>query len=182
MGVVLNFVAATTAESERPLPGDDLVPDPDITMDRAFDLAGSPEQVWPWLVQLGKQRAGWYLPRSIERFLPKSRRATRKIEARWQGLKAGDVIPDYGGKHETFETVDVRHNQWIVYKSVRGATRMSWSLSIESRPDGSSRVQARLRLAPVKHRRIVASAGEFFDLLTIAGMAAGLRERVSSPQ
>ncbi len=182
MGDVLNFVAATTAEIERPLPGDDVVPDPDITMDRAFDVPGTPVQVWPWLVQLGKQRAGWYLPRSVERFLPTSRRATRKIEARWQGLKAGDVIPDYGGKHETFETVDVQHNQWIVYKSVRGSTYVSWSLSIDSKADGSSRVQARLRLSPVKHRRIVASGGELFDLLTIAGMAAGLRERVSSPQ
>ena len=45
------------------LPGDDLVPRADVVMDRAFDLPAPPEVVWPWFVQLGKKRAGWYLPR-----------------------------------------------------------------------------------------------------------------------
>ena len=40
-------------------------------MDRAFTVAAPPAAVWPWLVQLGKKRAGWYLPRAIERFLPR---------------------------------------------------------------------------------------------------------------
>ena len=31
-------------------------------MDRAFEVSAPPDVVWPWLVQLGKARAGWYLP------------------------------------------------------------------------------------------------------------------------
>ena len=58
----LAAVEATRAEIDGPLLGDDVVPEPDVVMDRAFTLAATPEQTWPWLVQLGKQRAGWYLP------------------------------------------------------------------------------------------------------------------------
>ena len=51
---------ATGAEVERPLPGDDLVPDPQIRSTRAIDVAAPPERVWPWLMQLGWGRAGLY--------------------------------------------------------------------------------------------------------------------------
>lgn len=55
---VFASVAATPAERQGPLAGDQLVTDADIVMDRAFTLPGSPEGAWPWLVQLGKQRGG----------------------------------------------------------------------------------------------------------------------------
>src|SRR5512142_3182301 len=76
-------------------------------MDRAFTLAATPAAVWPWLVQLGKKRAGWYLPAAAERFLPPGRRAARDIRPAWQRLAAGDVIPDYGGRDETFEVAAI---------------------------------------------------------------------------
>jgi hypothetical protein len=64
---VFGSVAASPDDVRRALPGDHLVPDADIVMDRAFDLAAPPEAVWPWFLQLGKKRAGWYLPRFVER-------------------------------------------------------------------------------------------------------------------
>ena len=60
---------ASRAEERASMPGDDLV-DADVVMDRAFTLGGPPDQVWPWLVQLGKHRGGWYLPRAVERAVP----------------------------------------------------------------------------------------------------------------
>ena len=50
--------------------GDDVVPDADVVMDRAFSEAPPTGEVWPWFVQLGKRRAGWYLPRRVERLRP----------------------------------------------------------------------------------------------------------------
>ena len=44
---------------------------PDIMMDRAFTVPAPPAAVWPWLVQLGKKRAGWYLPGRAEGFVPR---------------------------------------------------------------------------------------------------------------
>ena len=62
---VFASVAADEAERRAARPGDDLIGRPDVVMDRAFTVAAPPAAVWPWLVQLGKKRAGWYLrPRS----------------------------------------------------------------------------------------------------------------------
>ena len=50
---------ATDQELHRAMPGDDLLPDAASTT-RAITIAAPPEQVWPWLLQLGYGRAGWY--------------------------------------------------------------------------------------------------------------------------
>jgi len=60
-------VEASNAEKSSPRPEDAVVAPADVVMDRAFTVDASTGAVWPWLLQLGKDRAGWYLPRSIER-------------------------------------------------------------------------------------------------------------------
>jgi hypothetical protein len=175
-------VAATAAEKQAGRPGDDLVDPADVIMDRAFTVPAPPEQVWPWLVQLGKQRAGWYLPARTERFLPRSRRAARAINPAWLGLRPGDVIPDYGGRDETFEVAAIAAPHSPVYRSRRGHTDLTWSLTLEPAPGppGRTRIFLRLRMAPVRHQRLARTAGDLIDLLTVAGMAAGLKERVAA--
>jgi hypothetical protein len=175
----LAAVRPTSAEVAAPLPGDDVVPDADVVMDRAFTVTASPEEVWPWLVQLGKQRGGWYLPRRLERMLPRSRRATHTVEKRWQDMKPGDVIPDYGGPHETFGAVNVDRPFALVYRSRRGRTDLTWAIVLAGLPGERTRVRLRLRLAPVRRRWLATTAGEAMDVLTVAGMAAGLRERLA---
>lgn len=168
---------ATPAESAATRPGDGIVDPADVVMDRAFTVPGTPDRVWPWIVQLGKRRAGWYLPRRLERFLPPSRRALRTIDPRWQQLAVGDVIPDYGGPRETFTVAEVAAPHVLVYTSVRRTVRMSWSITLAPGPDGT-RIHLRLRLGPVRRKWLANSAGEWLDRLTVAGMAAGLAERV----
>lgn len=171
-------VSPTPAEIASPRAGDGIVPDADVVMDRGFTVAAPPESVWPWLVQLGKRRAGWYLPRRVERLLPPSRRAIRTLDPAWQTLNVGDVIPDYGGRDETFEVLEIHAPTTLVYGSRRGHTNVTWSLTL--RPHGdATRVHLRLRLSPVRHKLLVTTLGDFFDLVTIAGMAAGLRERAT---
>lgn len=51
---------ATEEEVRRPLPGDELVATPLVAGTRAITIGTSPERVWPWLVQQGYGRAGWY--------------------------------------------------------------------------------------------------------------------------
>ena len=159
------------------LPGDDLVPRADVVMDRAFTLAATPGEVWPWIVQLGKRRAGWYLPRSVERAFPPGRRALRHIDPLLQALAVGDVIPDWGGADATFTAAIIEPGSALVYTSTRGHTHLSWAIVLNPAGIGT-RVQLRLRLAPVRHRRLADALGGFVDWLTIVGLAAGLRERV----
>jgi len=47
-------------EATQLLPGDELVTEPTTSDTRGIDIAAPPEQVWPWLVQMGYKRAGWY--------------------------------------------------------------------------------------------------------------------------
>lgn len=171
-------VDATAAERAASRPGDDLVEPADVVMDRAFTVPGSPATVWPWIVQLGKRRAGWYLPRRVERVLPRSRRALRALDPRWQSLTVGDVIPDYGGRHETFTVAVVEPPHTLVYTSRRGRTDLTWSITLDAVEAERTRVHLRLRLAPVRRRWLAHTAGELLDKATVAGMAAGLRERL----
>ena len=171
-------VAATSAETVAALPGDDLLPRADVVMDRGFTVAATPAVVWPWLLQLGKWRAGWYLPRGVERLVPPSRRAIRHLDPRWLGLSVGESVPDYGGKHETFTVAEIEAAHHLVYTSRRGRTDVTWAIVLTPYGVDGTRVQLRLRLHPVKRRWLATSVGEWFDALTIAGMAAGLRERL----
>jgi hypothetical protein len=178
--VIFGSVAASEAEKNMGRPGDGLVEPADVVMDRAFTVEVPPEAVWPWLVQLGKGRAGWYLPGGIERFLPRSRRAAWSVSPGWLRLQAGDVVPDYGGRNATFRVAQITAPSALVYWSRRGRTTLTWSLSLESvtsEPD-RTRVFLRLRMAPVRHKLLARTAGELFDALTVAGMAAGLAERL----
>ena len=173
-------VSPTADEVAAARVGDDLIPAPDVVMDRAFTVNAAPDVVWPWLLQLGKRRAGWYLSRRVERFIPPSRRALRTIDPTWQNLNVGDVIPDYGGKNATFEAATVDQPRALVYTSQRGRASMTWSIVLQpAPPDDETRVLFRLRIAPVKRVWLAESVGELFDAATIAGMAAGLRERLA---
>jgi uncharacterized protein YndB with AHSA1/START domain len=173
-------VAATLGEVGASSPGDEVVPRADVVMDRGFDVDVAPGVVWPWIVQLGKGRAGWYLPRSVERWTPRSRRAAREVLTRWQALAAGDVIPDYGGQDATFEVVEIAPPRHLVYRSRRGHTDVSWAITLTPLAGGGSRVHLRLRLGPVRRVWLAEHVGGAFDALTIAGLAAGLRERLAS--
>jgi hypothetical protein len=167
------------------LPGDDVVPDANMLSEHEATFAAAPDAVWPWLVQLGKGRAGWYLPSALERrVVPRARRAATAVDPRWQGLVVGDEVPDYGGRDETLEVVAIDPPRALVYRAERKGTVFSWALVLESLPGGRTRLRHRFR-ARLKsagwHRRAIVLGGGAFDRATIALMVAGLRERVEAP-
>ena len=175
----MTALEATPDERAATLPGDEIVPQADVVMDRAFGLDAAPEQVWPWFVQLGKHRAGWYLPRLVERAVPRRRRALRHIDSGLQRLAVGDVIPDWGGRRATFELAVLTPPTVLVHTSTRGRMRLSWAIVLSGDPPASTRVHLRLRLGGVRHERLASIGGGLIDWLTIAGLAAGLRERLA---
>lgn len=169
-------VSPTDDERRAVLPGDGLVA-ADVVMDRAFTLDATPAQVWPWLVQIGKDRAGWCLPRSVERFFPASRRAARRIRPEFQEHEVGQVISDWGGRDATLTVAGIDPERALVYRSQRGRVSFSWALVLT--PVGSrTRVHSRVRLGPVRRQWLAEHGGGTFDLLTNWGLASGLRERL----
>jgi hypothetical protein len=76
-------------EAAMPLAGDDLVPVPTGIETRAITIDAPPEAVWPWLVQMGFGRAGWY---SYDRFDNRSR-SVDAIRPELQATAVGDILP-----------------------------------------------------------------------------------------
>ena len=83
---------ATAAEQERPLPGDELVPDPESESTRAVTIDAPPEKVWPWLAQIGQDRGGFYSYTWIENLIGAGYRNAKQIHPEWQDIKAGETV------------------------------------------------------------------------------------------
>lgn len=81
---------ARPEEVDRSLPGDDLVVRPTFNATRGISIQAPPEQVWPWLVQVGLGRAGWY---SYDLLDNPGRRSSRRIIPELQHLAPGDIVP-----------------------------------------------------------------------------------------
>ena len=79
------------ADAARDLPGDDLVPEPTVVETRAITIDAAPQDIWPWLVQLGYGRGGWY---SYDQMDMKGHSAT-EIVPEWQRLAVGDTVPTH---------------------------------------------------------------------------------------
>ena len=80
---------ATNDEVAEPYPGADIVPDGKRGATMAVTIDAPPEQVWPWLVQLGGDRAGWY---SWDRLDNGGRPSAREVHTEWQDLAVGDYV------------------------------------------------------------------------------------------
>ena len=174
---MFNRIRPTAEDKSKILPGDDILKDPSFTIDSAFDLPATPEIVYPWFVQLGKKRAGWYFTRFTEKFFFPSARGIRHIDQKWQNLKVGDRIPDYG-KDGYFDCFYLKKNTAIGYTSTRGRVTMTWVLTFWP-TDTGTRVIIRLKAAGFKrHNPLFMSFGKLFDRLTISWLAAGLQERL----
>ncbi|MBK9178973.1 MAG: SRPBCC family protein [Acidimicrobiales bacterium] len=83
--------SVTPAEARLALPGDHLVPVPQWVATRGVTIQAPPHAVWPWLVQMGFGRAGWY---SWYRFDDDGRPSADHLEPALQQLAVGDPIPD----------------------------------------------------------------------------------------
>jgi hypothetical protein len=84
---------ATDEETRRPLPGDELVPAPRAQSTWAVSIMAPPERVWPWLVQMGQDRAGFYTYEWFEnRVLRLDIHNADRIVAEWQDVQVGDRL------------------------------------------------------------------------------------------
>ncbi|KAL9089173.1 MAG: hypothetical protein Q9159_002644 [Coniocarpon cinnabarinum] len=167
-----------------PYPGDDVIPDAVMIYDQTRRVNASPSDVWPWVLQVGKGRAGWYTPAAWERFLPQSWHATRAINPEWQKLKPGDRVDDYGFSADDFFIVqEVVPQRALVYKTDRYGASFSWSLILhEISEAGESATLLHLRFrgriaATGFGRTLLVRGGGILDHVTTAPMLAGLAER-----
>lgn len=160
---------ATDAEAHGALPGDDLLPGA-ATSTRAIAIAAPVEAVWPWLVQIGWGRAGWY---SYDWIDNDGRPSAEAVVPDWQGLSVGDrlpMTPDLG-----FVVQQLAPPHLLVALSDDGST--SWCLRVASDGAGSrlvSRFRDRTPLTPASALwKLVADPGVFImERKMLKGIAA----------
>jgi hypothetical protein len=88
---------ATPEEVGRTMPGDELMPRPDVLATRAITVDAQPHAVWPWLVQMGSGRGGAYTYDWIENLLGLQMHSADRVLPEFQDLAVGDVLRSPGG-------------------------------------------------------------------------------------
>lgn len=84
---------ATAAEQQMTLPGDELAPHPAVRVTRALTIAAPPDKVWPWLLQVGQDRSGFYSYTWLENLAFARMPDLTEIRPEWQQRRIGDHVP-----------------------------------------------------------------------------------------
>jgi hypothetical protein len=102
------------------LPGDDLTPAAGAVTTRAVIIRAPATLVWPCVVQVGQDRAGFYMHNWVERLLRSGIPDVHTVHPEWQQLQPGDLMRtnhDIGGKPMGWPVVAVDPGRSIVVRS-----------------------------------------------------------------
>jgi hypothetical protein len=95
---------ATEGEARAGMPGDHILPLGAETTTMGTTIAAPPESVWPWLVQMGCGRAGWYSHDLLDNA---GRPSAERIVPDWQRVSLGDRLSsDPTGRGRVWFTID----------------------------------------------------------------------------
>lgn len=140
---------ATTAETERPLPGDALVPNPRLVTTRAITIHAPANQIWPWLLQLGQGRGGLYTFQHLENLARCQMENVNEIRPELQSLAVGDPIR-LGPDGYPFYTVhEIRAGETLILRTGAGEasdTLGTWVFHLEPHDTATTRLIVRSRL------------------------------------
>jgi hypothetical protein len=193
-------------ESTGSLPGDDLVPNPQFDQTMAVTIAATPAQIWPWLLQMGYGRAGWYSYDAIDML----GNSSREIRPDLQDLYVGQLVPFApGGMAFRVEVVEpdralvlygdsevIAQQQHapaadegaglkmvgLLSDANMSAFKMSWAFVLEPAGDGRTRLLERFRTTttPGPGQAIVAPIMDVGHFLMTRKQMLGIRERAEN--
>jgi hypothetical protein len=166
---------ASEVEIDRVMPGDGIVDRPRFVATRGMTIAAAPEDVWPWLVQIGHTRAGWYSYDLVDNFAHES---ARRVVPELQNIKPGDLIPVSPDGKEGFYVKAFEPNRWITWWDRQGGLSFVWALYPET--TNRTRLVTRIRLryswaSPAALFGAVLDAGDF---VMMRQAMSGIRDRV----
>jgi hypothetical protein len=186
---------STSEERSAALPGDDIVQDTMSHHTRALTIDAPPEDVWPWLIQIGDRRAGFYSHDWVERFVfpgmvhyvDGAHSATR-IHPELQDVRVGDHINTGSiGRLAIGSPVTVLERN-------RALVIGTWAFILHPLPGGRIRLLIRerdagwIRLAAPRRSGILRAVGGLIDYVVgeplhfvmVHGMMRGLKQRAET--
>jgi len=180
LAVSLPNRGATPEEISRLLPGDGMVSHPILVWNHAVTLSASPEQVWPWLIQMGDSRGGYYSYSFIQNLMSGQRLYINadSIYPEWQTPQPWQgMVLDY------LVVEDYRANSYLLAAATPKALGFQWSLVFHLTPLDAThtRLLVRHRIAFPQSLNQSAWLGQVATLTGYVmekGMFEGLRRRV----
>jgi hypothetical protein len=149
---------ATHLDRVARLPGDALSPRAYHTVTHAVNIQAPPEAVWPWIVQIGQDRSGFYSYRFLENLIGCQMPRVHKIVPEWQNRAKGDTVwfgtpQHFKGQARMVATV-VEPNRamtlstpadWKRLQSQEEGLETTWTFALVPKPGNATRLIARLR-------------------------------------
>ena len=158
-------------ENARPLVADDLLSDASVQVTHGITIAAPPERIWPWLLQMGCRRAGFYSVDAIDNGFVRS---ARELHPELLALQLGQVIPATPESDEGFEVLRIEPNHALVlgglYDSEAGRQlefaaarperywQITWAFVLEPLDAKRTRLSVRARAAFPSTGRLHAAA------------------------
>jgi hypothetical protein len=164
---------ATAEEAARPLPGDGLVAKADYVATRAITIDAPPHQVWPWLVQIGSGRAGWY---TYDRIDNAGMPSATEILPQLQQLAVGDLIPMVAGKDIGLRVKELEPERRMLWWDEQGEYSWEWVLEPA---DGRTRLIQRPRVTrhPWTRRMLYELVAANGDVVMQRKLLRGIKQR-----
>lgn len=132
---------ATDEEVKSTLPGDDVVIQPTFNATRGVTVKAKPEEIWPWLLQLGSKRAGFYSYDWIDNAgIP----SAEHILPEFQQIALDDFVPMTPDGKQGMWVKDFKKNEYILWRDGQGNATWLWQLS--PLDEERTRLMTRLRV------------------------------------
>lgn len=159
-GIILIRIAMlpslkTAAERAWRVDGDELLSDVKAQFTHAVTIEARPRDVWPWLLQMGGQRAGWYSWDILDNGGAKS--ADHIIPA-LQDLRVGDTLPARPSGAEGFQVLRIEPERALILGSTTPYWHGTWAFVLEPLGDHRTRLVTRYRAAFPPSRRMAVLA------------------------
>ena len=158
--MIFQHWGSTNAEIDSAVVGDDLCPNAHVSATRSITLAAPPDEVFPWIRQMGFGRAGWYSYDWIDNL---GRKSATSIHDEWQQVRSGDLIP---AGPISFVAAIVEPPRAFVLQITSGNPVRPWlqfTLAYELRAVGDS-----TRLITRMRSHISVPGGSLFERLVLA--------------
>ncbi len=139
-------VAATAKEHRDLLPGDDLIPDARQTVTHAITVKCDARTLWPWLIQMGAGRGGWYTYDWLDNG---RRRSAEGVMPELQHPQIGAIFPALPGEGHGFVLVEKETNHWLVlgWPSDKGGYTVTWAFVLTELSPDRTRLVVRVRIS-----------------------------------